>query len=331
MPQARKRYPFSPYPDGWYFASTSADLQPGEIKPLELFGRDLVLFRTKGGKAVVVNAHCPHLGAHVGIGGAVIGETIRCPFHFWRFGTDGMCVKVPYQTGGELPQVGLGTWPVDERSGLIFVWHSEDGTEPRWTLPGVREFGEEGWIGYEHRSWRIRMHVQELAENVPDIPHLATLHGQKGQLPRVEYGTDGPVYCQYLMAPDGRGGEFVFTYQELWGLGFEVIRVDAELTLTFVAAPTPIDDEYTQFNYLLLVKDKAGTGVVAPGLFEMLTAEVEADAPIWENKAYDENPHFVPGDGNVAGVREWARQFYPERRVAVSGAVSGPPAEAPQC
>ena len=85
MPQARKRYAFSPYPDGWYFASTSADLQPGDIKPLELVGRDLVLFRTKGGKAVVVNAHCPHLGAHVGIGGAMGHYPVRAVIDASRF------------------------------------------------------------------------------------------------------------------------------------------------------------------------------------------------------------------------------------------------------
>src|SRR5689334_23634300 len=39
--------------------------------------------------------YCPHLGAHLGIGGTVVGDSIKCPFHAWRFGGDGACVDVP--------------------------------------------------------------------------------------------------------------------------------------------------------------------------------------------------------------------------------------------
>ncbi|HVM63785.1 MAG TPA: Rieske 2Fe-2S domain-containing protein, partial [Acidimicrobiales bacterium] len=74
------RYPFSPYPDGWYLLCESAAVGKGDVVPLRYFGRDLVLYRTEQGRAVVVDAHCPHMGAHLGYGGVVDGEGIRCPF-----------------------------------------------------------------------------------------------------------------------------------------------------------------------------------------------------------------------------------------------------------
>ena len=226
MSTQKSRYPFSPYPDGWYFVSTSADLGVSDVQPFHLLGRDIVLFRTKSGTAVVVDAYCPHMGAHVGHGGVVVGESIRCPFHGWRFGTDGACVQVPYQTAGDLPAVGLRRWHVDERSGLILVWHSEAGNEPTWKVPEVEHFGEEGWLGYERHTWKVRMHVQELAENIPDSAHLTFVHKLAGDLPNIESAPEGPMFRQRLWVSDGNGGEIDFTRQRLCGLGFEIIDVD---------------------------------------------------------------------------------------------------------
>lgn len=72
-----KRYD-KPIPFGWYALEYSEDLQSGEVKPIQYFGRELVLFRTASGKASVLNAYCPHLGAHLGHGGVVKGESISC-------------------------------------------------------------------------------------------------------------------------------------------------------------------------------------------------------------------------------------------------------------
>ncbi|NRA09648.1 MAG: Rieske 2Fe-2S domain-containing protein, partial [Myxococcales bacterium] len=86
------RYPFTSTPDGWYHVAASEEVEAGQVRSLRFFGRDLVLFRTESGEAIVLDAHCPHLGAHLGHGGQVVGESIRCPFHAWRFGSDGRCV-----------------------------------------------------------------------------------------------------------------------------------------------------------------------------------------------------------------------------------------------
>ena len=91
-----REYPFHPYPIGWFQVAYSDDVKPGDVLPLKYFGRDLVLFRGEDGKAAVMDAFCPHLGAHLGHGGKVNGNCIRCPFHAWEFDTEGECVSVPY-------------------------------------------------------------------------------------------------------------------------------------------------------------------------------------------------------------------------------------------
>ena len=74
-----------PYPNGWFAVAFSRDLIPGEVKSVHYFGEDLVVFRNRSGEPRVVDAYCPHLGAHLGEGGRVIGDSIRCPFHGWQY------------------------------------------------------------------------------------------------------------------------------------------------------------------------------------------------------------------------------------------------------
>ena len=37
----------------------------------------------------VVHAFCPHMGAHLGMGGMVVGNLLQCPFHGWSFDASG--------------------------------------------------------------------------------------------------------------------------------------------------------------------------------------------------------------------------------------------------
>ena len=63
-------------------------------------GEHFVVFRTEKGVASVLDAYCPHLGAHLGIGSRVVGDCIECPFHGWKFrGEDGQCMAIPYSAG----------------------------------------------------------------------------------------------------------------------------------------------------------------------------------------------------------------------------------------
>ena len=83
-------------PFGWYFVGYSDELKPGDVKPLRYFEREQVLFRNDDGEVGLLDAHCPHLGAHIGYGGKVTGKSVACPFHGWQFKTDGFCSAIPY-------------------------------------------------------------------------------------------------------------------------------------------------------------------------------------------------------------------------------------------
>lgn len=66
-----------------------------------LTGEQVAVFRGLEGKAYVVDAYCPHLGANLAVGGRVVGDCIECPFHGWQFrGEDGKCIRIPYAEKG---------------------------------------------------------------------------------------------------------------------------------------------------------------------------------------------------------------------------------------
>lgn len=127
------RFPFPPYPTGWFRVAFAADLPAGGSEPvaLEFFGRELVTFRDAVGSPRVVGAHCPHLGAHLGFGGRVDGGCVVCPFHGWRFDADGRNVEIPYRPEGEVNgRAGLAVYPSQEWAGMVMAWFDAAGGAP---------------------------------------------------------------------------------------------------------------------------------------------------------------------------------------------------------
>src|SRR5215510_13488200 len=172
----QKSFYIPPIPNGWFQVAYSDELAPGQVMPLDYFGGSLVLFRTESGEAKVLDAFCPHLGAHLGYGGKVEGGCIRCPFHAWKFDGSGACTEIPYANKIP-PKAKLRTWSVREVAGLIMVWHHAAGDAPGWDLPEVPEYGDAEWTDYERRRWKIKTRNQEMAENAVDSAHFKYVHG----------------------------------------------------------------------------------------------------------------------------------------------------------
>ena len=189
--QELERCPF-PIPYGWFMIDESAKLAPGEIRNVQAFDQEWVMFRGETGKVGVTDPFCPHLGAHLGHGGTVQGDNIRCPFHFWEYDTTGWCKNIPYAK--VMPPLArkkpiLRALPVEERYGSIFVWYHPDAIDPLWPIPDVPEFEDADFVTLPRGSWDIGTAIQEIGENgvdsfkdnksiLPvDFAHLHFLHG----------------------------------------------------------------------------------------------------------------------------------------------------------
>jgi len=162
------------YPTGWFRVAASGDVPRGAVRPLRYFGRDLVAFRTADDRVRVLDAHCPHLGAHLGHGGCVEGEALRCPFHRWAFDVKGLCVDIPYSKRRNVPKARTRHWPVVERNGAILAWFHADAAAPTWHVP---ELPSQSWSSTTWLEVDYTAHIQDLSENGIDTAHFSCVHG----------------------------------------------------------------------------------------------------------------------------------------------------------
>ena len=323
------RFPFSPFPNGWFRVAGSDEIHPGEVKPIYYFGKDLVLFRTEEGKAHVFDAYCPHIGAHLGHGGKVKGETIQCPFHGWCYDGNGQCSEIPYSSKIP-PNAQIQAWPVREINGMIWVYHHADKEAPHWEIPKFPECYSEEWVPLSLvYQWKIRTHVQEIPENLVDSAHFAHVHHQYGGAGEVEDFKPGDtIFRAFVKIP--------FTYSHLQFLSIKIFGEELQATGTFdfyamgfgtlrgLTKPveynlfmlhtcTPIDDEHIELTVLFSMKpfiNRFVTNILVKSNLRRFKAVIEEDIDLWEKKMYHTHPLLCQGDGPIKPLRNWAAKFY---------------------
>lgn len=301
--QLRARPEPPPVPNGWYCLLGSADLPAGEVRSVIAVERELVVFRTADGTPAVLDAHCPHLGAHLG-GGAVVDGHVQCPYHGWRFDGTGSCVEVPYSEARIPARACLPSYPVREQDGFVFAWFHAGGQPPSYELPRVPEVDDPEWGDPHPFAYELVAALQEMGENNVDYAHLCFVHGRE-YVPNETsvFTTDGPFSTVVETLPGG--AEFT---RHAWGPGVAIIRVPGVMTI--YSTTTPIDRRHCRllwhFYFPPAMAEHAETiilGVVG-------TYGLQADVPIWRDKVFVERPILVKADGNIADFRRWYAQFY---------------------
>lgn len=175
--QPRARFAsFDALVEGWYWLLRARDLKRGQVRALRVLGRDLVVYRGQDGVARAMDAHCPHMGAHLAEG-KVDGEGVRCFFHHWKLGPTGEVVDVPCQRVP--PRAKNRVWPVAEAYGLLWIW---TGDVPRHPVPYIPEV--------EGRALEVRVgnrfekgcHPNVVMVNAIDEQHFHSVHPMASSL-----------------------------------------------------------------------------------------------------------------------------------------------------
>jgi nitrite reductase/ring-hydroxylating ferredoxin subunit len=319
------RTPITPFPHGWYLVAWSDELGPGQVKAVRYFDQELVVFRGEDGRAAVLDAYCAHLGAHLGKGGTVCGNTIQCPFHRWRYDGAGRCAHIPYASKIP-PAAKVRSWPVHEADGMVLVWFHEAGAPPSWDMPRIpMEYRDEAFTPWHETRWTVRTCIQDVNENDVDVQHLAVLHQFTSRPPEnPTIHVDGPqmeihshLYTNLeVFGMPGEGKGPLVTRKYGLGIGFIMLEVDIgpfTLCVRTLGCTTPIDREHVDIRLMHGIRKTQFDHVN-----DMLTVSyaatfkrtVEQDIPIWENKIHLLRPVLCEGDGPIAQYRKWTRQFY---------------------
>jgi len=307
---------FPGFPRGWFVIRFSEELAPGDVAPMRYFDKDLVLYRTGDGRPVVLDAYCPHLGAHLAYGGKVDGDAIRCPFHAWEFGSSGRCTKVPYASKIP-PKAKVDAWPVVEKNGMIYLWNDSDGLGPEWEVPDLPDYSPDRYLAWNHSILEIKTHPREIVENLVDTGHFMPVHGTDAKSFRNEFkGHIGIQINSGIAYPLGGGEDPYDLTATYFGPAYMVTHMKGVLESILINAHTPIEDGKLHLRFAVSLRhggEVEKTSAFVARYIDNLRRGYLQDVAIWENKVFREKPILCDGDGDLGGLRRWYRQFYAER------------------
>ena len=201
-----------PFPVGWFAVATVGEVPVGALVPLAAFGRDLAVGRAPGGRALVTDSVCPHLGADLAAGGRIDDGQVTCPLHGWCFSHGGACVS----SAGEplLEAISLRVWPTEVVDGTVLVFNGRDGEMPTAGPPELA-IGGNGEDRVETREGHLEDVVVDLllaagaSDGVADGDRWSATTGDGATVVVNGPGTvehrhvDGTVTVAYLTPVDG--------------------------------------------------------------------------------------------------------------------------------
>jgi len=271
--------------DVWWFAALSSELKPGALQRYELLGEPVLLGRTRSGEVYALRDICPHRAAPLSAGRLVPeaagGESVECPYHGWRFRTDGVCAAIPSlvdEQAFEPGRVRVRRYPVAESQGLVFVWMASDPRNP--SEPDQPPPTFEGVVGGGPKMVErmdFDAHIDHAVVGLMDPAHgpyvhqqwwWRSKHSQHEKAKRFEPREHGFAMARHAPSKNSRaykilGGapETEITFR-LPGLRWEHIRVGARQVLGLTCL-TAVNEKKTRITQIFW-SDHPVFGLVLP-------------------------------------------------------------------
>jgi len=238
-----------------------------------LLKQQFVLYRDSKKEVIAFLDQCPHRGAALSLGW-VENDCIRCPYHGWKFQSNGSCIELPAnQPGVPIPQKArLKTYPVQEKYGFVWLFWGDLPEEERPLLPSFPEVENLAWRSLEF-EFKWNAHYTRVVENSIDPAHSAFVHANS-----IGSGMNKkPQLSDYDIHKESWGASAALNFKQQSSKGFfwnyirfkdrpemktirgfympNIIYANLERFITFIAH-VPVDDHTTiskfiQFRSLL--------------------------------------------------------------------------------
>jgi cytochrome P450 len=309
-PMTAARFPF-PIPTGWFAVAWSDDLAPGDVKTLRYFGPSSSSSAARTARRMR-STRTARISARIS---AAVPSTATCS-----------CVR-SMRGGG----TATGAAPASRTRSASRRRHacapgrrpstaarSTCGTTraaaaPTFEVPTHPELSDPTWQWVERHEFTIATCIQEIAENAHDPAHFMAVHGVPG-LPentaRFEGATQVSENRGKFETP--RGPVETSIRGVSYGLGVGHLRTRGLADMAQLLLQTPIDAEHVHVRWQFAVPVVDGRpSPVGVAFAREFVRQFHQDIPIWETKRFFERPILCEGDGQIAALRRWARQFYP--------------------
>ena len=317
------------FPRGWFIVAESSELDDGP-KAVRFFGQDLALYRGESGKPVLLDAYCAHMGTHltasesamiVKNGEQIEGDSIRCPYHGWRYDANGDVDDIPYFDGPCPKSASIRSYPVVDNMGCIMAWYDPDGGAPEYDAPYLPEWDDARWVRWElDHLGELPIHPQEILDNMADVRHLGPTHGAPSEYFENEFRDHICIQRQ--------GGPMqlyqTYLYTTTWYTGPGILlskQVFADNVIFELIANTPVEDGVSKCWHGCLVRganevatdeDKEMAKQIQAGALEAFAA----DFNVWQYKRPALKIMQLKTDGPFRTGRKWYSQFYTDREGA---------------
>lgn len=163
-------------PNHWYPVAFSDQLRGGKMVPTRFWGDDIVAYRGEDGIARVLEDRCAHRQIKLSHG-SVEGCNLVCLYHGWTYAPDGRLVGMKHDDfGKKLPVLGVRSYPVRERYGIVWFFPGEPALAEITPLVEI-PYGEgpDRWSSL-HFVYTWRAHHSMVIDNLCNLTHL-WVHG----------------------------------------------------------------------------------------------------------------------------------------------------------
>ncbi|MBH0183509.1 MAG: aromatic ring-hydroxylating dioxygenase subunit alpha [Nitrospira sp.] len=163
----------------WYIAGESTAIRAGRPFASVLCNQPLVLFRDGQGRVHALDNRCPHKGVPLSSAWQE-GDSLRCPFHGWRFVASGECVEVPAIGKVAHPSPAsacVKTFPAEERDGWVWVYMGNDRCpKPSVPPPSLPAPADGSPMVSVRRSAEAKVRWDFAVDSLMDPAHVPFVH-----------------------------------------------------------------------------------------------------------------------------------------------------------
>lgn len=267
--QENKELPTQPYGHSftkhmWYFAFPSEKIKKGQIKTKEILNEPVLIGRDNDGKLFAMRDICPHQAVALSAG-EFDGKSVECPFHGWRFDTNGICIEVPSLCSDQklnLCGIRSRTYPVKEVLDSIWVYFGDRPQE----LPEVPYAPGLDGVKYQKLTTTLQLptHIDFAVAALIDTAHVPYVHkswwwrSRKSMSEKTKtYVPDGTGWTMVKHKPSKHSivfraiGQYIETEISfrLPGCRREYLSFNGHTFLAGITTLTPVDDTHTELNH----------------------------------------------------------------------------------
>lgn len=325
----------------WYYAYPGTKLKPGKMVTKTIMGEPILIGRDLTGSPFAMKDVCPHQAVPFSKG-RFDGCQVECPFHGWKFGTDGVLTEIPSLVAGQefnIRRIKAQSYALREEQGSIWVFMGDQ----TGNLPAVPTAPGLDGLAYHQSTVTLLIptHIDYACAALIDPAHVPYVHNawwwrstRNMREKTKKYVPSGNGWTMVKHRPPGHSIAFKLIGKHieteisfrLPGCRREYLTFNGRAFLSGISTLTPIDETHTELNHTTYWSIP-GTGFMKPIIDYFVREFLGQDLTIarMQESCLRLNPNLImtikdagtPGHWYFLLKKEWALA-HSERRPFVN-------------